>query len=77
MLGAPIRHRSANTGRWGQHGLRRIDWVRVDLTGDQPRADAHGVRHRLPRSVAISIEDALRLARAGVPLVVRRPGGEG
>lgn len=55
--------------------FRRIDWVRVDLTGPRPRAVAHGAIHRVPRTVAVPVDEAVRLATAGVPLVVRRPHG--
>lgn len=55
-------------------GLRRVAWVVVTVDGAGVRATAGGVPHRLPRTVAISMAEANRLAAQGVPVVVRRPG---
>ncbi len=52
-------------------GLRRVDWIRVLLSHDGPRAEAVGVRHRQPATAPISLASAARLAAAGSPLVVR------
>jgi hypothetical protein len=53
--------------------LRRINWVRVIIDRNGVRAEAVGIRHRLPAVVPISVAMAASLARKGVPLVVRRP----
>jgi hypothetical protein len=53
-------------------GLRRIDWVCIDLTHAVPRAEVSGAGHRLPVTRPIPMSAAAELARSGVPVVVRR-----
>ena len=65
-------HASPSPGSAG--GLRRVDWVALSVDGDHLTAEASGVAHRLPRTVAIPVREAARLVAAGVPLVVRRCG---
>lgn len=55
-------------------GLRHLSFVRVDLSGPCPRAEAVGVGHRRPVSRPVSLQRAADLAAAGVPTVVRRGG---
>ncbi|MGE0794608.1 MAG: hypothetical protein AB7H43_05820 [Acidimicrobiia bacterium] len=52
-------------------GLRRVDWIRVLLATDGPRAEAVGVGHRRPASAPITLSAAARLVAGGAPLVVR------
>jgi len=52
-------------------GMRHISWVQVLHGGGTVRAVAHGLRHRLPGSVPITVGQAAELGRRGVPLVVR------
>jgi hypothetical protein len=52
-------------------GLRRVDWIRVLLGADGPRAEAVGVRHRRPTATPISLAAATELVSRGAPLVVR------
>jgi len=55
-------------------GMRRVSWVQilVDEGGEYSRAEAHGIGHRLPRTVPIPLSAAAALAAQGVPLLVRR-----
>jgi hypothetical protein len=52
-------------------GFRRSDFIRITVGDGAPRAVLVSVVHRLAREVPITIRMANRLARAGVPLVVR------
>ncbi len=52
-------------------GLRRVDWVRVVVGEDGPRAEAVGVRHRTPTSAPITLLAAAQLVAGGAPLVFR------
>jgi hypothetical protein len=52
--------------------MKRIDWVRIVLDGDDCRAEVHGVGHRVPRTVRVAMATASTLAAEGVPLLVRR-----
>jgi hypothetical protein len=52
-------------------GLRRVDWIRVLLGADGPRAEAVGIRHRVPAATPITLAVATRLVADGAPLVVR------
>jgi hypothetical protein len=54
-------------------GMRRVSWVRIDLTGPQPYAEVAGVGQHRPviRSVPLSV--ATGLAAEGVRTIVRRP----
>jgi hypothetical protein len=52
-------------------GLRRISFVRVDLSGPCPQAEVVGVAHRRPVTRPVSLQQAADLAAAGVPTVVR------
>ena len=54
-------------------GLRRISWVRIDLTGDTPRAELMGVGQHRPVTRSIPLAAAAELAASGVPTVVHRP----
>jgi hypothetical protein len=50
--------------------LRRIDEVRL-IVGDGPlRAEVHGIGHRFPARVRVSVSLAARLVAAGAPLKV-------
>ncbi len=51
-------------------GLRRVDWIRVLLGADGPRAEAVGIRHRVPVTVPITLAAATRIVAGGAPLVV-------
>lgn len=53
--------------------MRRIAWVRIDLTGPAPRAEVHGVGQRRPVTRTVPVHVARGLAAAGVRTVVRRP----
>ena len=57
-------------------GLRRVSWVSVTPAapgqGAGVVAEAHGIGHRHPAVVRISLRTAQRLQEAGVPLVVRK-----
>jgi hypothetical protein len=53
--------------------LHRISWVRIDLTGDTPRAELAGVGQHRPVIRSIPMSVAAELAAAGVPTVVHRP----
>jgi hypothetical protein len=75
VLGGLIPQQWGATPTRGADAFRRVDWVRIDLSGPHPRALAHGAGHRLPRTVAVPVRDAVRLAADGVPLVVRHPAG--
>ena len=57
-------------------GLRRVSWVSVTTGGSRPVAEAHGLGHRLPAVVRISLRTATALGSAGVPLVVRSTSAE-
>lgn len=54
-------------------GLRRISWVRIDLTGAAPRAEVAGVGQHRPVTRSIPLSMANELTAAGVPTYVRRP----
>jgi len=51
-------------------GLRRIDWVRIELTDCGARCQLVGVGHRLPARRPTTLDTAVALQRAGVPTVV-------
>jgi hypothetical protein len=53
--------------------MRRISWVRIDLTGDHPSAEVHGVGQHRPVTRTIPLHVAAELAASGVHTVVRRP----
>lgn len=55
-------------------GLRRLSWVRIDLSGPVPRCEVSGVSRR-PRLQQIPLAAALALADAGLAAVVRVPKG--
>lgn len=57
--------------------MRRISWVGIDLTGDTPRAELHGVGQHRPVTRTIPIAVATDFAASGVPTVVHRPGAPG
>lgn len=54
-------------------GLRRISWVRIDLTGSEPRAEVAGVGQHRPVTRSIPLCVAQELAADGIPTYVRRP----
>ncbi len=54
-------------------GLRRISWVRIDLTGAEPRAEVAGVGQHRPVTRTVPLSVANELAAAGIPTYVRRP----
>jgi len=53
--------------------MRRISWVRIDLTGPEPRAEVAGVGQHRPVTRSIPLSVANELAAAGTPTYVRRP----
>jgi hypothetical protein len=61
--------------------LRRIEEVRLIAIDGHLRAEVHGIGHRLPACVPVSVALAARLVEAGAPLTVqtelssRRPAG--
>jgi len=55
-------------------GLRRVERVRVLVSDGRAVADVTGVAHRYPYTFGVSLSTAARLADAGVPLLVERPG---
>jgi hypothetical protein len=58
--------------------LRRVEEVHL-IVGDGPlRAEVHGIGHRFPARVQVSVGLAARLVRAGAPLRVDidRPPGQ-
>ncbi len=57
-------------------GFRRLAWTRIDLSDPLPRCRVSAT-YRQPRSQWLPLAAALALADAGVPTVVRVPGGEG
>ena len=59
--------------RAASFGLRRISWVRIDLTGDTPRAQLAGIGQHRPVTRSVPLSVAAELAAAGVPTVVHRP----
>lgn len=56
-------------------GLRRLAWVRVDLSTPVPRCRVFGTS-RQPRSLPVPLAAALSLVDAGLPVVVRVPEAE-
>ena len=52
-------------------GLRRISWVTVTVEDGHATAVVHGLGHRFPKTVRISLRAALELAADGTPTVVR------
>ena len=56
-------------------GLRRVDWVRITVGADGPHAEVVGLAHRHPATVPVPVGTAARLAREGIPLVVRDERG--
>lgn len=59
--------------RSGGFGLRRISWVRIDVTGPEPRAEVAGVGQHRPVTRSIPLHVAQELAADGIPTFVRRP----
>ena len=55
--------------------MRRVSWVRIVLHHDGAHCQVVGVGHRLPNARRISLDNALALAAAGVPTVVRSADG--
>jgi hypothetical protein len=51
--------------------MRRVCFVRFELSGDEVTATAVGVGHRLPAECSISVSQGLALAEH-YPTVVRR-----
>ena len=62
-------HRRSRTGGFG---FRRVSWVRIDLTGDEPWAEVAGVGQHRPVTRTIPLSVAGELAASGVPTYVRR-----
>ena len=52
-------------------GLRRVSWVSVTVEQGHATALVHGLGHRTPRTLRISLKAASDLAAVGVPTVVR------
>lgn len=57
-------------------GLRWISWVRIDLSGERPRAEVAGVGQHRPVTRTIPLRVANELAAAGVPTLIRRPADD-
>lgn len=55
-------------------GFRRIELVRLTVRGGRTTAQATGVVHRYPHTVAISLVTAQRLIAAGAPLRIDHHG---
>lgn len=55
-------------------GFRRVELVRVTLGPARATAEATGVLHRYPRTMAISMSAARRLVAAGAPLHIEHVG---
>lgn len=53
-------------------GMRHISWIDITVDEVGVRAQAHGVGHRLPRVIPVSLAAAADLASGGTPLVVHR-----
>ena len=53
-------------------GLRRVSWVRIDLTGGAPWAEVAGVGQHRPVTRTIPLSVASDLAAAGIPTYIRR-----
>ncbi len=53
--------------------MHRISWVRIDLTGDAPRAEVAGVGQHRPVTRTVPLSVAADLAAEGVRTIVRRP----
>jgi len=54
-------------------GLRRVNWVSVTTSASaarRPVAEAHGIGHRFPAVVRISLHTANALRAAGIPVVL-------
>lgn len=75
MPGQPQRGRG-RAGRPPDLGFHRVAWVRVLLTAGGPRCEVEGVVHRRPVRRVVPLHAATALVAAGVPVVVRRRGGE-
>ena len=58
--------------RPNSYGLRRISWVRIDLTGDYPRAEVAGVGQHRPVTRTVPMSVAAELSCRGVPTYIRR-----
>jgi len=58
--------------RPNSYGLRRISWVRIDLTGDYPRAEVAGVGQHRPVTRTVPLGVAAELSGRGVPTYIRR-----
>ena len=56
-------------------GMRHISWVHVTYDDHTVRATAHGLGHRLPATVPITLSQAAALGRNGVPLLVHEGRG--
>ncbi len=54
-------------------GLRRVAYVRIDLSGATPRAQVAGVGQHRPVTLTVPFDVASELVAAGVPSVVHRP----
>ncbi len=52
--------------------LRQVDEVRLIVGNGPVRAEVHGIGHRAPARVQVSIGLAARLVEAGAPLRVHR-----
>lgn len=56
-------------------GLRRVDRIRVLVGQGRARAEVTGIARRFPRTLRISLEQATRLAAAGVPMRIEHRSG--
>jgi hypothetical protein len=55
--------------------FRRISWQRIEVDGDgHGRCLVHGIRHRLPSTLEVSLETGYELRRRGVRTVVHVDG---
>jgi hypothetical protein len=53
-------------------GMRRISWVKIDLTGAHPRAEVAGVGQHRPVTRTVPLSLAADLVAEGVPTFVSR-----
>ena len=58
-------------------GMRRVNWVRIVISGTVVHCDVHGIGHRLPCRRPLSLAFALALRAAGVPTVIRTESPDG
>lgn len=58
-------------------GMRRVNWVRIVISGTAVLCDVHDIGHRLPCRRPLNLASALALRAAGVPTVIRTESPDG